>query len=130
MSRQARHPSSELSPNHFSYDVLQKAEWKQFERFTVDILERYYRPFGLSIVRTIKSSGGDIGSDGSRDGEGTVLFGGAKRDLVSSASPSMVHTDLGVLITLWVEVKQRSKGNINHHDVGGTIFKSSLEYVT
>jgi tetratricopeptide (TPR) repeat protein len=130
MSRQTRHPSSELSPHHFSLDALQKAEWKQFERFTVDILDRYYRRFGLSIVRTIKSSGEDIGSDGSRDGEGTILFGGDKRDLASSASPSMVQTDLGVLITLWVEVKQRSKGNLNHHDVGGTIFRSSLEYVT
>jgi hypothetical protein len=130
MSRQARHPSIELSTNHFSYEALQKAEWKQFERFTVDILQRYYRPYGLSIMRTIKGSGGDMGSDGSRDGEGTVLFGGGERDLMSSATTSMVQTDLGVLITLWVEVKQRSKGNINHHDVGGTIFRSSLEYVT
>ena len=84
MSRQARYPSSELSPNHFSYEALQRADWKQFERATVDILERYYKPFGLSITRTIKSSGGDIGSDGSRDCEGTVVFGGDKRDLVSS----------------------------------------------
>lgn len=130
MSRQARHPSSELSPKHFSIEALQQAEWKEFERFTVDILKRYYKSFGLSFVRTVKSSGGDVGSDGAHDGEGTVLFGGERLDQRSSVRSSMVQSDLSVVITLWVEVKQRSGRNVSHHDVGGTIFRSSLEYVS
>lgn len=130
MSRQVRHATSELSPEHFSYEALQQAEWKQFERFTVDILRRYYERFGLSVVRTVKSSGSDVGADGSHDGEGTVLFGGESPDQGSAVTSLMVRPDLSVLITLWVEVKQRSRRNVNHHDVGGTIFRSSLEYVS
>ncbi len=130
MSRQARPAASQLSLEHFSYEALQHAEWKHFERFTVDVLKRYYERFGLSIVRTIKSSGSDIGADGAHDGEGTVLFGGKNSDQAPFVTPLMVRQDLSVLITLWVEVKQRSGRNVNHHDVGGTIFRSSLEYVS
>jgi tetratricopeptide (TPR) repeat protein len=130
MSRQASPAASELSLEHFSYEALQHAEWKHFERFTVDVLQRYYKRFGLSMVRTIKSAGSDIGGDGAHDGEGTVLFGGENSNQGSFIAPSLVRRDLSVLITLWVEVKQRSRRNVNHHDVGGTIFRSSLEYVS
>jgi tetratricopeptide (TPR) repeat protein len=123
-------PSNNLSLEHFSYEALQTAKWEDFERFTIEVLKRYYEPLGLSIARTEKRSGGDIGSDGSRDGEGTVVFGGSRLDQSSTTPRSLATPTLGVLITLWVEVKKRSSKNINHHDVGGTIFRSSLEYVT
>ena len=131
MSRHTHQPSRQLSPKNFSYEALQHVEWKEFERFTIDILGLYNKPFGLSILRTEKRSGADIGSDGSRDGEGTILFGSSGLDQrQTSTTDSMVNTSLGVLMTLWVEVKQRSGRNVNHHDVGGTIFRSSLEYVS
>jgi len=130
VSRHPHQPSNELSLEHFSYEALQTAKWEDFERFTIEVLKRYYEPLGLSIARTEKSSGGEIGSDGSRDGEGTVVFGGSRLDQVSTAAVSLASPTLGVLITLWVEVKKRSSKNVNHHDVGGTIFRSSLEYVT
>lgn len=130
MSRNSRRDFNQLSLNHFSYEALQQADWKQFEQFTVDVLSKYYAPYGLSILRTVKRSREGIGADGSRDGEGTMLFANANTDKFSSLRPAMVQSDLSVLLTLWVEVKQRSDRNVNHHDVGGTIFRSSLDYVT
>src|SRR2546429_2226639 len=122
---------SSLSIDNFSYEALQKAEWYQLERFTIEVLKRFYEPFGLTISRTEKRSTGDIGGDGAHDGEATYVFAASpEQDLISSTVDSTVGPDLGVLITLWVEVKQRSRNNVNHHDLGGTIFRSSLEYVT
>jgi tetratricopeptide (TPR) repeat protein len=124
--------NSSLSIDNFSLEALQAAEWYQLERFTIEVLKRYYEPFGLTISRTEKRSTGDVGGDGARDGEATYVFAaGPERAVVSSTDTDVaVGPDLGVLITLWVEVKQRSRSNVNHHDLGGTIFRSSLEYVT
>jgi tetratricopeptide (TPR) repeat protein len=124
-------PSSSLSIDKFSYEALQTAKWEELERFTIDVLHRYYEPFGLSISRTEKRSTGDVGGDGAHDGDGVIVFAGnPEQSLASPTGYSLVHSDLGVLITLWVEVKKRSRSNIDHHDLGGTIFRSSLEYVT
>jgi tetratricopeptide (TPR) repeat protein len=122
---------SSLSMDNFSLPALQTAEWYQLERFTIEVLKSYYEPFGLKISRTEKRSAGDIGGDGAHDGEATYVFAASPEEALNSSTPdSMVGPDLGVLITLWVEVKQRSRNNVNHHDLGGTIFRSSLEYVT
>lgn len=95
MSRHAHQPSNVLSLEDFSYEALQTAKWEDFERFTIEVLKRYYEPLGLSIARTEKRSGGDVGSDGSRDGEGTVVFGGTGLDPVSSVQRSLT-------VRLWV----------------------------
>jgi tetratricopeptide (TPR) repeat protein len=123
--------SSGLSIDHFSYESLQTAKWEELERFTIDVLHRYYEPFGLLISRTEKRSAGDVGGDGAHDGDGVIVFAGnPEQSLALSTGCSLVDSHLGVLITLWVEVKMRSKSNVDHHDLGGTIFRSSLEYVT
>lgn len=130
MKNESTEAASGLSMEHFSYDALQSATWMQFERFSIEVLSRYYEPFGLLVRRTEKQSGGDIGSDGTRDGEATVIFAGSPdRAIPPPADISSVGPDLSVVLTLWVEVKQRSS-NVNHHDLGGTLFRSSLEYVT
>jgi len=122
---------SSLSLDNFSLQALQTAEWYELERFTIEVLKSYYEPFGLKISRTEKRSAGDMGADDAHDGEATYVFAASPHQtLISSTSNSPVGPDLGVLITLWVEVKQRSRNNVNHHDLGGTIFRSSLEYVT
>jgi tetratricopeptide (TPR) repeat protein len=120
-----------LSLEHFSYEALQTAKWEELERFTIEVLHRYYEPFGLSISRTEKRSAGDVGGDGAHDGEGVIIFAGSPEQVpTSSAGGALVRPDLGVLITLWVEVKKRSTSNVDHHDLGGTIFRSCLECVT
>lgn len=131
MSPEREELGTTLSLDHFSYETLQSASWSQLEAFAVEVLKRYYKPFGLSIRRTQKRSGAEVGSDGARDGEATVVLANrSKRSSHSSETRSSVGSNLGILITLWVEVKKRSRKNVNHHDVGGTIFRSSLEDVT
>lgn len=115
---------STLSLDCFSYAMLQKAKWQELEQFSIDVLSEYYRPFGLSVIRTRKKPGG---ADGARDGDARFILAGEHTPL-DQISPS--NPDLGVVITLWVEVKQRSKDRINHHDVGGTIFSSLSRPVT
>lgn len=124
-------PSAALSLDAFSYEALQTADWMEFERFTIDVLKRYYEPFGLSVRRTMKRATADLGADGAHDGEATIILGtgppvGSRqfRDVVPS------HPELGVLVTLWIEVKKRSRDNVDHHDLGGTLFLSSVEHVT
>jgi tetratricopeptide (TPR) repeat protein len=124
-------PPRSLSLEHFSYEALQTAKWEDLERFTIEVLHRYYEAFGLSISRTEKRSTEDIGGDGAHDGEGVIIFAGSpEQSLTSPASGALVGSGLGVLITLWVEVKKRSRSNVDHHDLGGTIFRSCLECVT
>jgi tetratricopeptide (TPR) repeat protein len=131
MNTDSNPPSRSLSLEHFSYEALQTAKWEELERFTIEVLRRYYEPFGLSISRTEKRSAGDIGGDGAHDGEGVIVFAGnPEQALASPAGDALVRPDLGVLITLWVEVKKRSNSNVDHHDLGGTIFRSCLECVT
>jgi hypothetical protein len=123
--------SPELSTINFSYEALQTAKWDQLERFTVEVLRRYYEPFGLSVRRTEKRSTTDVGGDGSRDAEGTIVLGNKPQPIGSlpngGATPPL---ELGILITLWIEVKKRSHENADAHDFGGTLFRSSIEHVT
>lgn len=117
----------ELSLECFSYELIQNAHWAELEKFSIDVLREYYRPFGLKIKRT-KKTGETYGGDGARDGEASYVF--ASDPALARAGPMVENLGLGVLITLWVEVKKRSKGNIDRHDVGGTILSSSEEQVT
>jgi tetratricopeptide (TPR) repeat protein len=116
----------ELSETNFSYDLVQSASWAAFERFCIAVLQRYYEPYGFAIHRTSKQSGADLGGDGTRDGQATLVLGAP----LSQHGAPLDEPDLGIVITLWVEVKKRSKRNVSHSDVGGTLLRSSLESVT
>jgi tetratricopeptide (TPR) repeat protein len=131
MNTESAVPEFELSINSFSYEALQTAKWADLERFTIEILKRYYEPFGLSIRRTEKRINVDIGGDGAHDGEATIVLGGYPLPYQTRIEGGLGgHPELGILVTLWVEVKKRSRDNVDHHDLGGTIFRSSLEHVT
>ncbi|PYP90128.1 MAG: hypothetical protein DMG65_12270 [Candidatus Angelobacter sp. Gp1-AA117] len=131
MSTESAIPEFELSIDHFSYDALQRAKWADLERFAVEVLRRYYEPFGLSLHRTEKKAGSDVGGDGAHDGEATVILGGSSSLRQNIPTNGLVlPTELGIFVTLWVEVKKRSSENVDHHDLGGTLFRSSLEHVT
>lgn len=122
---------SGLSLKHFSYQALQTASWHDLEQFAVETLKNYYKPFGLTVSRTEKASGGQTGGDGARDGEATYVFANSKeKTSLSALRNSVLTSELGIVITLWVEVKQRSHRKVDHNDVGGTILNSSLEHVT
>src|ERR1039458_9341830 len=92
-------PRPELTISNFSFEALQDASWADLERFAVEVLSRYYEPFGLSIRRTEKRFTEDIGGDGSRDGEATILLGGGPLPVgTPSSAPPILHPELGVLV--------------------------------
>lgn len=82
-----------------------------FEQFAVEVLKRYFSPYGVVIANTRPSK------DGARDGEGGIRIGGEVPD-------DMLDLELKV----WIEAKHHSK-NVGPKTVGWHVCAALIEDV-
>lgn len=91
-----------------SLAALAKFTWEEFEDFALSVLRKRFGIHGIKLIATPRMH------DGGRDGESTFVI------------------EQGVLelrFKLWVEIKQRSVGNLGRKDLGGHLVAALIHDV-
>lgn len=102
-------PAGERRPAR--QDELMRMDPDAFEQFAVEVIKRYYAPYGVVIANTRPSA------DGGRDGEGEIVVGD---DALDGA--------LSVECKVWVEAK-RHKNNLGLKATGDHVVAALIEDV-